>query len=98
MLPPSGTLAESPRAGKFGPGASEKASGLAVAEEMAVDELVDGALVRWLDALELQAHSHSPVGPRDPRLGIDVALRAGKPQPDPEFRAGLERAGRPDRH
>src|SRR5687767_12775316 len=47
---------------------------LAAAEEMRVDELVDGGLILRFDFLELQAHAVSPIAPGDPRFGVDVAL------------------------
>src|SRR5687767_2389791 len=44
------------------------------AEEMRVDELVDGRLILRLDFLELQAHAMSPIAPRNASFGVDVTL------------------------
>ena len=43
---------------------------------MRVDKVVDDRLVRRIDSLELDAHPHAPIAPRDLALRIDVALGA----------------------
>ena len=60
-------------------------------------QLVDGLLIRGLDAFELQAHSHPAIAPRDARLGFDVHLRAGQSEAGADFRSLFERAHRADR-
>ena len=59
----------------------ELSLGFPIAEEMLVDELIDRRLVGRFHLLELQAHPDPAVGPRNPRFGIDLGLRARQLEP-----------------
>src|SRR5580765_1929932 len=76
-------------------GASAR-SGAPIAEEVRVDEGVDGGLVGRVDLLELQAHADAPVAPRDARLDLDFTGCGREAEPDPRGSTGIERAGGPD--
>src|SRR5205085_12207480 len=69
-------------------------SGLAVAEEVRVDEVVDDRLVRGIDFLELDAHADAAVAPRDAPFGVDVFLRSRHAEAHFDLGAAVERAGR----
>src|SRR5712692_2140667 len=74
----------------------DNALGFSIAEEMRVDEAVDGGLAGTFDRLELNPHADAAIAPRDASLGVDVALRSRQAKADPDLRACLERARRPD--
>ena len=68
------------------------ATTLLTAEEVRVDELVDGGLILRFDLLELQAHAVAAIAPCHAAFGVDVALRAGQAEPQAHL-ARRSRAG-----
>src|SRR5439155_10501347 len=68
-----------------------------IRKEVRVDEGVDDSLVCGINRLELNAHAHATIAPRDVPFRVDVALRSGHPETDFDLRARFERACGPDR-
>src|SRR5688500_3424141 len=66
------------------------------AEEVRVDELVDGRLIVGLHLVELQAHAVAAIAPRNAGFRCDVAFRRWQPEPETPFGAVLERTRRAD--
>ena len=54
--------------------------GFPIRKEVRVDEGVDDSLVCGIDRLELNAHAHATIAPRDVPFRVDVALRSGHPE------------------
>src|SRR5581483_5374815 len=75
---------------------SRAGSGLAVREEVRVDEAVQEGLAGGIHALELHAHAHSAVAPGDAPLRVDVAGRARETEADADAGVRRERARRAD--
>src|SRR6202521_4555724 len=67
-------------------------SDFSAAEEMRIDEFVDGGLVGGIDFLELQAHAVAAVAPCHAAFRIDVPPGARQPEPQPHLRPAFERA------
>src|SRR6478752_7934060 len=84
-----------PAARLGGPAATARL-GATVAEEVRVDEGVDGGLIGRFDLFELQAHADAPVAPRDARLDLDFTGCGREPEPHAGRGARIERAGGPD--
>src|SRR5215831_5606037 len=70
----------------------------AIAEEVRVDELVDGGLIGRIDLLELQAHADAPVAPRHARLDLDLARARRQAEPHARGGARVQRARGADRN
>src|SRR3954466_1570181 len=68
--------------------------GLAIREEVRVDEIVDHRLAGGIDFGELNAHADTAIAPGDASSGADVALGSRHPASHLDVRVRVERARR----